>query len=132
MQLSLDKHVKVTFKKGSLVKSKKISLDQNTKITELEQNGTYRYSGINEANGINHIIIKEWRKNMKRILSGNKSQIKNRIEWKKIVITINNLAISVLTYSFNIIKLEVRWNKKDGYLISETYNLPQNASSKCR
>ena len=53
MQFGLEKCEKVTFKKGALVKSKNINLDINIEITELEDNKTYKYFGINEANGIN-------------------------------------------------------------------------------
>ena len=48
------------------------------RITELEHNKTYEYSGINGVNGINNAIKKKV-----RILLKNKSQIKNRIECKE-------------------------------------------------
>ena len=59
MQFGKDKHMKITFKKGMLVTSKNISLYIITEITELELNKTYKYLGINEANGINYTINKE-------------------------------------------------------------------------
>ena len=58
-QSGREKCAKVTFKKGSLVKSKNISLDINTDITGLEHNKIYEYLKINEVNGINHTINKE-------------------------------------------------------------------------
>ena len=47
-QFDLEKHAKVTFKKGSLVKPKTITLDINTEITKFEHNKTYKYLGIND------------------------------------------------------------------------------------
>ena len=58
-QFCLEKSAKITFRKGSLVKSKNIPLDMSTKITESEHNKTCTYLGINEANGINHSMNKE-------------------------------------------------------------------------
>ena len=52
MQFGLEIYAKVTYKKGSLVKCKNITLDINTEITELEHNKTDL--GINEANCIRH------------------------------------------------------------------------------
>ena len=59
MQFDLGKCTKVTFKKGLLLKSKNITLDLNIEITELDHNKTYKYSEINEANGINHTMNKK-------------------------------------------------------------------------
>ena len=56
MPSCLGKCAKDTFKKGSLVKSKNATLDMKMKIAELEHYKTYKYLGINEANGINHTI----------------------------------------------------------------------------
>ena len=56
MQFSREKCGKVTFKKGSLVQTKNITLEINTEISEVEHN---KYLGINQANGINQTIKKE-------------------------------------------------------------------------
>ena len=48
IQFGPDKWAKVTFKKGSLVKSKCINLNINTEITKLEYNKSYKYFGINK------------------------------------------------------------------------------------
>ena len=45
--------------KGSQVMSKIITLDINMKITELENNKTYKYFGIDEVNSISQIIDEE-------------------------------------------------------------------------
>ena len=59
IRLGPDKWAKVTFKKGSLVKSKCINLNINTEITKLEYNKTNKYFGINEKKGISHTINKK-------------------------------------------------------------------------
>ena len=62
----LEKWAEVPFRKGSLVKSKNIAFDINTENKDLEHNKTYKYFGINKANGIIRTINKE--KNGKRIV----------------------------------------------------------------
>ena len=43
MQFCLDKSAKVTFNKGSQVKSTNITLDINTELSELEGDKAYKY-----------------------------------------------------------------------------------------
>ena len=43
MEFGLEKCVRVSFKKGILVKSKNITLDINTEIIKLEHNKAYKY-----------------------------------------------------------------------------------------
>ena len=91
MQFGLDKCAKVKFKKDLLVKSKNITLYINTEIRELEKNKTNKYLGINEANGINHTIIKEKLRNefYRRI----RAILKPELNAKNKVIAINTLAM---------------------------------------
>ena len=56
MQFDLDKCAKVTFTKGSLVKTKNITQDINTEITELKLNKMCKYFRINKVKGINRNI----------------------------------------------------------------------------
>ena len=63
MQFGSEKCAKVTFKRGSLVDSRKIILDINTEINEFAQNKTSKYLENTEANGINHTINKEYKRN---------------------------------------------------------------------
>ena len=44
---------------GELRNSKNVVLDENTTIKDLEQEGTYKYLGVNEGNGIQHSQMKE-------------------------------------------------------------------------
>ena len=52
MELGLAKCSKVIFSKGQLTKTSNIGLHQDTAIKDLDQEGTYKYFGINEGNGI--------------------------------------------------------------------------------
>ena len=55
----LDKCAKATFKRGWLVDSSNIELDVNTVIQDPEQEGTCRYLGISEGDGIKYSQMKE-------------------------------------------------------------------------
>ena len=59
MQFGLHQCVKVIFKKISLVKSKNITVNLNTEITEVEHNETYKYFGMKKANGVSHTTNKD-------------------------------------------------------------------------
>jgi len=59
MQFGLDKCAKVTFIKGKIVKAENITLDVSTTIKELEQERTYKYLGIQEAEGVSNAANKE-------------------------------------------------------------------------
>ena len=72
-----------------------------TTIQQLEQEGTYKYLGVNEGDGIQHAKMKEKirKKYYRRIRMITKSELNtiNRME------AINTLATPVVTYSFNIV-----------------------------
>ena len=59
MEFGLDKCAKVTFKRGKLMKKDNIVLDEGTVIKDLEQEGVYKYLGVNEGDGIQHASMKE-------------------------------------------------------------------------
>ena len=59
MDFGLDKCAKATFKRGKLAKTENIELDVGTTIQDLEQEGTYKYLGVNEGDGIQHAKMKE-------------------------------------------------------------------------
>ena len=107
MEFGLDKCAKATFIKGKLTKTSNIVLNQTTTIQELDQEGTYKYLGINEGDGIQHSKMKEKirKEYYRRIRMVLKSELNatNKIE------AINTVAIPVVTYSFNIIN----WTLED-------------------
>ena len=101
MEFGLDKCAKTTFKRGRLADSSNIELDVNTVIQDLEQEGTYKYLGVSEGDGIQHSQMKEKirKEYYRRIRMVLKSELNspNKLE------AINTLAVPVVTYSFNII-----------------------------
>ena len=110
MQFGLDKCAKVTFKREKLVRTSDIQVDTNTIIQELEQEGTYKYLGINEGDGIQHATIKEKirKEYYRRVRLITRSELNaiNKIQ------AINTLAILVVTYSFNIINWQMHEIRK--------------------
>ena len=107
MELGLDKCANATFIKGKLTKTFNIVLNQNTTIKDLDQEGTYKYLGINEGDGIQHSkmkehIRKEYYRRIRVVLKSELNAI-NKIE------AVNTVAIPVVTYSFNIIN----WTAQD-------------------
>ena len=111
MEFGLEKCAKATFKRGRLKNTRNLDLDTTTTtIKELEQEGTYKYLGVNEGDGIQHAamkekIRKEYCRRTRFILKSELNAI-NRIE------AINILAMPVLTYSFNIINWKLSEIKK--------------------
>ena len=59
MEFGLGKCAKATFIKGKLTKTSNIVLNQDTAIKELDQDGPYKYLGINEDDGIQ---LQKWKK----------------------------------------------------------------------
>ena len=101
MQFGLAKCAKATFKMGKLTQTTDITVDTNTTIKELEQEGAYKYLGINEGDGIQHATMKEQirKEYYRRVRPVTKSELNgsNKIE------AINTLAVPVFTYSVNIV-----------------------------
>lgn len=101
MEFGLEKCSKATFKKGKLTTTENIQIDLHTTIQQLEQEGTYKYLGVNEGDGIQHAKMKEKirKEYYRRIRMITKSELNaiNRME------AINALATPVVTYSFNIV-----------------------------
>ena len=66
MTFGLEKCAKASFKKGKLVSTGNIEINDDTAIQELNQEETYKYLGVDESDGhgIQHSKMKE--KNKKR------------------------------------------------------------------
>ena len=105
MTFGLDKCAKATFNRGKLISTENVVLDDVTVIKELEQEGTYKYLGVNEGNGIQHTSMKE--KIRKECIRRVRSIMKTELSSKNRITAINTLAISVVTYSFN------NWNMNE-------------------
>jgi len=65
MKFGLEKCAKATFNGGKLVKTENIELDVGTTIQDLEQEGTYKYLGVNEGDG--PPTCKDERENSERV-----------------------------------------------------------------
>ena len=105
MQFGLAKYAKATFKRGKLTQTTDITVDTYTTIKELEQEGAYKYLGINEGDGIQNATMKEQirKENYRRVRLVAKSEPNgsNKIE------AINTLAVPVFTYSVNIVNWQM-------------------------
>ena len=58
MAFGIEKCAKATFKRGKLINAENTQLDLNSTIQDLEQDGSYKYHGINEGDGIEHAKMK--------------------------------------------------------------------------
>ena len=65
----MEKYSKPTFKKGKLTTTENTQIDLDTTIQQIEQEGTYKYLGVNEGDGIQHAKMRENIK--KRVLPQN-------------------------------------------------------------
>ena len=110
MEFSLDKCAKATFKRGKMINSSNIMLNDNTIIKELEQGGAYKYLSVRESKGIQHSNMKE--KIQKECIRRIRSIMKTELNSRNSITAINTLAILVVTYSFNIINWNLRELKK--------------------
>ena len=101
MEFGLDKCAKATFKRGKLTNTTDLELDVNTVIKELDQEGTYKYLGVNEGDGLQHSSMKE--KIRKEYYRRVRMVLKSELNASNRITAINTLATPVVTYSFNII-----------------------------
>ena len=109
MEIGQDKCGTATFIKGKLTKKSDIALNQDTTIMDLDQEGTYKYLGKNEGDGIQHSKMKEYirKEYYRRIGMVLKSELNaiNKIE------AINTVAIPFVNYSFktsNLTALDIK------------------------
>ena len=101
MQFGLDKCAKATFKRGKLTETSSIEINEATSIQEIDQEGTYKYLGINEGDGIQHSVLKE--KVREEYCRKVKLVLKSELNAGNKMSAINTLAVPVLTYSFNVV-----------------------------
>ena len=101
MEFGLEKCFKATFKKGNVNTNENTQIDLDTTIQQLEQEGTYRYLGVNDGDGIQHAKMKE--KIRKEYYLRIRMMIKSELNAINRMEAINTLATPVVTYSFNIV-----------------------------
>ena len=105
MGFRLEKCAKASSKEGKLASTGKIVTDNDTEIQELDQEGVYKYLGVDQNDGFQHSkmkekIRKEYNKRVRLILRTELNG-KNKIE------AINSLAVPVAHYSFGIIDWKI-------------------------
>ena len=110
MEFGLEKCAKASFMKGKLASTGNIVIDDDTEIQELDQEGVYKYLGVDESDGIQHSkmkekIRKEYNRRVRLILRTELNG-RNKIE------AINSLAVPVVQYSFGIIDWKISELKK--------------------
>ena len=110
MEFGLDKSAKASCKNGILRKTTHVKLDDKNVIQKLAQEGTYKYLGIDEGNGIKHAAMKEKvrKESYRRIKMILKSELKS---WNK-TSAIKALAITVVSYSLNVINWQMKEIRK--------------------
>ena len=97
MEFGLEKYAKASFMKGKLASTGNIIIDDDTEIKELDQEGVYKYLGVDESDGIQHNskmkekIRKEYNRRVRLILRTELNG-RNKIE------AINSLAVPVVQY----------------------------------
>ena len=104
MQFGLEKCAKASFKRGKLVKTSNIIIDNKTVIKELEQEKSYKYLGVNEGDGIQHAKMKEQMK--KECIRRVRLITKTELNAKNRILAVNTLELPVMKFSYNIIN----WN----------------------
>ena len=101
MDFGLDKCAKCTLKKGKKATTENFELENGSSITDLSEDSSYKYLGIEENAGIEHKAMRDKVTNQyfKRVKAICKTELtpKNKIQ------AINQLAIPVITYGFGII-----------------------------
>ncbi|CAH3029105.1 unnamed protein product [Porites evermanni] len=102
MEFGLEKCAKASFKKGKLTSTGNIVKDDDREIQELDQEGVYKYLGVDESD---EKIRKEYNRRVRLILRTELNG-RNKIE------AINSLAVPVVQYSFGIINWKISELKK--------------------
>lgn len=105
MEFGIEKCAKASFKKGKLTSTGNIVIDVDTEIQELDQEGVYKYLGVDESDGIQHSkmkekIRKEYNRRVRVIL---RTELNGRNKME----AINSLAVPVVQYSFGIIDWKI-------------------------
>ena len=110
MEFGLEKCAKASFKKGKLTSTGNRVIDVDTEIQELDQEGVYKYLGVDESDGIQHSKMKEKiRKEYNRRV---RSILRTELNGRNKMEAINSLAVPVVQYSFGIIDWKISELKK--------------------
>lgn len=110
MEFGLEKYAKASFKKGKLALTGNIIIDEYTAIEELNQEGIYKYLGVDESDGMQHSKMKE--KIRKEYLRRVRLILRTELNGKNKIEAFNSIAVPVVQYSFGIIDWKISELKK--------------------
>lgn len=101
MEFGLEKCATASFKKGKISTSANITVENNCSIKTLEPGEAYKYLGIDEGDGIQHVamkdkLVQEYRRRVRLILQ-------TELNGRNKILAIGALAVPVLQYSFCIL-----------------------------
>ena len=102
MIFGLDKCAVVNIKKGVVMRGGGMDVDQNTHIKSLEVEETYKYLGMEEAEGIMQVKMKNRVK--KEYFDRVKNILRTQLNAKNKITAINGFAIPVISYSYGIVE----------------------------
>ena len=125
VEFDLELCSKASFKKDKLTSTGNITIDDDTEIQELGQEGVYKYLGVDETDGIQHNKMKGkiWKECKRRARLTLRTELSER---KKVEAINSRPAVPVVQYSFNW----YRWLEKvDPKTCKQTIEHVQDATS---
>lgn len=101
MKFGIDKCAKITIRKGRMITTSNIKLDNSEEIKQLEGGESYKYLGFQEANGIKEEdekkkYVAEYYRRVRKVA-------RSELTAKNKFTAIGSLAIPVLLYTFGVI-----------------------------
>ena len=127
MKIGLEKCAKASFMKGKLASTGNIITDEYTATDELNQEGIFKYPGVDESDGIQHSKMKEkirkeylWRV---RLIQRTELNGRNKTE------AVNSFAVPVVQYSLGIIDWKISELKKIETKNTQTVEHEQDVTS---
>ena len=112
------------FQEGKLASTGNIIIDEYTAIEELNQEGIYKYLGVDESDGIQHRKMKE--KIRKEYLRRVRLILRTGLNGRNKIEAVNSLAVPVVQYSFGIIDWKISELKK---IVVQTVEHAQDVTS---
>ena len=101
MTFGLEKCAKASFKRGKLVSTGNIEINDDIAIQELNQEEVYKYLGVDESDGIQHSKMKE--KIRKEYYGRVRLIFRTELNGRDKMVAINSLAVSIVQYSLALL-----------------------------
>ena len=110
VEFGLEKCSKASFKKDTLTSTGNLTINDDTELQELGQEGVFEYLGVDETDGIQHRKMKA--NDMKEYKRRARLILRTEFNGRNKVEAINSLAVPVVQYSFGIIDWKISELKK--------------------